>query len=154
MPAPATLVIGVGSPKAGDDCAGRMVARRLAACDARDFEVAENFGETTSLVSLFDGRRRVILVDACQSGREPGSVIRFDIADGPLPVQLGGISSHGFGAGAAIALASALGLLPAEMIVYAIEGEKFDPETPPSRVVCDAAARVAAEIVENERSRG
>ncbi|MBK8455910.1 MAG: hydrogenase maturation protease [Phyllobacteriaceae bacterium] len=141
-----TLVIGIGNPTAGDDAAGRLVARKLCARDDRDFDVAENFGETASLIALFEGRSRVILVDACQCEAEPGAIFRFSVGDAPLPVALGGISSHGFGAGAAIALAKALGLLPEEMIVFAIAGEKFEPETRPTRAVCESIVSVAAEI--------
>lgn len=153
MAAAPTLVIGVGNPTAGDDAVGRIVARKLAARDNRDFDVAEASGEAADLMYRFKGRARVILVDACRSGEPVGTVHRFDAARGPLPVALGAVSSHGFGAGAAIALARVLGQLPEILLVYAIEGAKFDPETPPSRPVCEAALAVVAEIFSAEAAQ-
>lgn len=150
----ATLVIGIGNPVAGDDAAGRLVARKLASRDDRDFDVDEASGEAADLLSRFDGRRRVILVDACRSGAPPGTIFSFDAKKGPLPVGLGAMSSHGFGAAAAIELARVLGQMPEELLVFAIEGENFEPETRPSRAVCEAVAEVAARVASTLRSHG
>lgn len=156
---PAPLVIGVGNPDGGDDAAGRAVARRLrellaggvdGAGAARPagggaLDVAEADGEATRLLALMEGRERVILVDAARSGAAPGTVHRFDAAAGPLPASLATASSHGLGPAQAVELARALGRLPTELTVVAVEGERFD-EPGLSPPVAAAVERLAAEL--------
>ena len=57
--------------------------------------------------------------DALLGGLPPGTLLKF----GPdkLPETGLGVSSHGFGVSAAIRLAAALGQLPAELVVLALE---------------------------------
>ncbi|MCB1505301.1 MAG: hydrogenase maturation protease [Hyphomicrobiaceae bacterium] len=119
------LVIGIGNPLAGDDAAGRLVARQLAARTV-EFDVAEADGEATRLMSLLGGRKRVVIVDACRSGAPVGTVLKFEAHERPLPVDLSTLSSHGVGLAEAIEFARMLGGLPQHCTVYAIEGACFD----------------------------
>ncbi|WP_343079447.1 hydrogenase maturation protease [Ostreiculturibacter nitratireducens] len=116
------LVIGCGNPMRHDDGAGRAVARALS---HMGMEAVEASGEAGGLLALFEGRRDVVLVDACASGSEAGTVHEFEAGTGPLPASLGTVSSHGFGAAAAIELARSLGALPPRLRVFAIEGTEF-----------------------------
>jgi hydrogenase maturation protease len=123
------LVIGVGNPHRGDDGAGRAVARRLKSLARQAFDIEEANGEAASLLSLFQGRDMVVLVDACQSGEPSGSVQRFDVSRAPLPSTVRAISSHGFGVADAIELARSLGELPSKIVVIAIECQSFEHGT-------------------------
>ena len=130
----ARVVIGVGNPYAGDDGAGRAVARRLIGRNDCALEVRECSGEATSLMSEWTGFDDVVLVDACRGAGPPGSVHRFGPDDVERVARLQHASTHSLGVAAAIGLARALGTLPSRLVIYAIEaghareGEGLSPE--------------------------
>jgi len=117
------LLIGVGNDFAGDDVAGRLVARALKG--AAGFDVAETHGAAADIVTLMEGRGRVVIVDACRSGAAPGTLHKLDAVAGDLPGWLRAVSSHGIGLAEAVALARLLGSLPPRVEVWAIEGAAF-----------------------------
>ncbi|MEZ5727107.1 MAG: hydrogenase maturation protease [Burkholderiaceae bacterium] len=123
--APRPLVIGIGEPMRGDDAFGRRVAQALAAMNDARVDVVECRGAADALLELFEGRDRVVIVDACRSGEMPGTMTRFDATTGPLPAVLDAASTHGFGLAAGIELARSLGRLPRACIVLAVVGEDF-----------------------------
>jgi len=137
-------IIGVGNPARGDDAVGRAVAARLRERLDNDVEVLEHDGEVAALLARLEQAGTVYLVDACSGGGAPGSIRRFDAADGPLPQELFALSTHGFGPGEAVELARALGTLPARCVIYAVEGEDFEA----GRQLSPAVAAAAAEVVE------
>ena len=128
------LVIGVGNPYAGDDGAGRAVARRLIGRNDCALEVRECSGEATSLMSAWTGFDDVFLVDACRGAGSSGSVHRIGPDDVERVAKLQHASTHSLGVAAAIGLARALGTLPSRLVIYAIEaghareGEGLSPE--------------------------
>jgi hydrogenase maturation protease len=115
-------VIGVGNRHAGDDGAGRAVARRLLERNACGIEVREGSGEATSLMSEWTGFDDVVVVDACRGAGPPGSVHRIAPDDVERLPSLQHASTHSLGVAAAIGLARALGRLPSQLVIYAIEG--------------------------------
>jgi hydrogenase maturation protease len=115
------LLIGVGNPYAGDDGAGRAVARRLLARNDCAIEVSQCTGEATSLMSTWTGFDDVILVDACQGAGPPGSIHCFGPEEVDRLASLQHASTHSLGVAAAIGLARALGSLPSRLVIYAIE---------------------------------
>jgi hydrogenase maturation protease len=139
-------VIGVGNPHAGDDGAGRAVARRLVARNDCAVEVRECSGEATSLMSAWTGFDDVVLVDACRGGGPSGRVHRIGPDDVERVAGLQHASTHSFGVAAAIGLARALGTLPSRLVIYAIEaahsreGEGLSPEV--DRAVQEVVALV------------
>lgn len=142
------IVIGIGNPDRGDDGAGREVLRRLRGLLPADVDLVEGNGEAAAVLAWLERAETAILVDASRSGTPAGTVRRFDVTQAPLPAALFEISTHGFGLGAAVELARALGQLPRQCIVYAIEGAGFDLGAPLSPAV---AAAVPA-LVERLRS--
>ncbi len=125
---PAVLVIGVGNPLRGDDGAGVEVARRVRDRAGDGFEVRELRGDLTELLDAWLGREAVVLVDTMRSGARPGAIRRLDANDEPLPAQQrhGPTSTHAAGLAEMIELARALGRLPARLIVYAVEGRRYE----------------------------
>jgi hydrogenase maturation protease len=121
------LVIGVGNEYRSDDGVGLMVARRLAEMDLEGICVIRISGEGTGLLEAWQDWEMVVLVDAVSSGGEPGTVYRIDANNLDAGDVLAGISTHGFGIGEAIRLARAIGQLPPWLIIYGIEGKRFDP---------------------------
>ena len=140
------LVIGVGNSDRGDDGVGPAVASLLEASGSVD--VVTSKGEPSGLIDAWTGRDVVFLVDACVSGGAAGAIARFDACAAPLPEEFDAISTHGFGVGAAVELARALGSLPKSLIVYGIEAGEFEPGTPLSKAVEKAARDVAARIMD------
>jgi len=138
-------VIGVGNVERGDDGVGRIVAR-LVGERAAGVRVVEVAGEAGALIEAMRGAERVWLIDAACSGAAVGTIHRIDCADG-LVVPEGPVSSHGFGVAEAIGLARALGTLPAQCVVYAIEGARFDVGDGFSREVQEAAEAVAQCVI-------
>jgi hydrogenase maturation protease len=120
---PGLLVIGVGTLDGGDDAAGRLVAQGLRGHPG--IAVAESAGIAADILMHFDGHDRVLVVDACRSGAEPGTVLRLDGHRDALPALLSPTSSHGMGVAEAVALARALGLLPPSLAIWAVEGASF-----------------------------
>lgn len=152
------IVIGVGNPDRGDDAAGRMAARRLQDMSPAGVEVVEEDGEATSLLARFDGADRALLIDACVSGTEPGTVHRFDVSGERLPQGHFGLSTHGFGLSEAVELARALGQLPRRCVVYAIEvasvepGDDLSPEV--AAAIDEVAERISAELDDDKMKGG
>ena len=132
-------MIGVGNAARGDDAAGLLAARAVGGIELE--------GDPSALLELFDGLDAAVVVDAVRSGAAAGTVRRFDAAAGPLPATLrSSTSTHLVGIADAIELARVLGRLPGVLVVYAIEGERFDLGAPVSPAVAAALERVVADL--------
>jgi hydrogenase maturation protease len=143
-------VIGVGNEYRSDDAAGLVVARRLR---ARGVEAVEQEGESVALLEAFAGCDAVVLVDAVHSGAAPGTVHRVDASHRALPAELRGSSStHAVGVSEAIELARALDRLPARVLVFGLEGERFEAGTGLSAAV-EAAVDPLVEAILGELER-
>jgi hydrogenase maturation protease len=142
-----TIVIGVGNELRGDDAAGLVVVRLLQRKLPAGVQAAACEGEPVSLLAAWEGHERAIVVDATESGAEPGTIRRIAAHEGPLPPALGGSSTHLLGLADAVELARALGRLPATTIVYGIEGASFATGAGLSEPVAAAADRVAAAVL-------
>jgi hydrogenase maturation protease len=140
------LVVGIGNPDRGDDGVGRLVVRQLGGCVPPDVAIVERAGDALSLIDDWAGRDAVILVDAATPHGAPGRVHRIDLLADELPIEVSPSSTHAYGVAEAVGLARALGLLPASLVAYAIEGAMFAPGAPVSPEVASAAARVAARV--------
>jgi len=125
-PETATLVIGIGNDFRKDDAAGLIAAKRLRAVAGKNVAIQEQSGEATALMEAWQGRAKVILIDAAKCTGAPGTLHRFDAVKRPLPGGLLRYSSHQLSVVDAIELARALNRLPGELIVYGIEGKHFD----------------------------
>ena len=145
-----TRVIGIGS-RYGDDRAGWLVATRLAVVPDLDAEVITVLNPIEILDNLTDCQK-LIVVDAAQSKQLKVGVRRFR-----WPTELIELStshsSHGVGVAYALQLAEQRGMLPEEVIVFAVECGAQIP-TDGLEVTCDhvlvqvyeAARRIRVEI--------
>ncbi len=123
---PAVRVIGVGRTVRGDDGAGPLVARALAAAPPDGVVVCECPGEFDALLDLFEGADAVVVVDAVCSGAPPGTLVRHDAIASPVPAPAGP-SSHGFGLAEAIEIGRALKRLPPVLVVHGVEAADVTP---------------------------
>lgn len=113
-------VIGVGTDWRGDDAAGLAVADRLRCAGPPGLEVVRCAGGAAELLDAFDGADDVVVVDAVVSGAPPGTVHRLTAPEGVAGARPGG-GTHDAGVADAVALAAALGRLPARVRVVGIE---------------------------------
>jgi hydrogenase maturation protease len=140
------LVIGVGNELRGDDGAGIAVARRLR--ETADLDVRELQGDPTALLDAWQDRAAVVLVDTMRSGARPGTIRRIDASEAPLPACLGGsTSTHAIGLRDALELARTVGRLPSRVVVYAIEGRRFEAGAPMSHAVRSGVDELAARVL-------
>jgi hydrogenase maturation protease len=142
-------IVGIGSP-AGDDQAGWLVVQALARgawaqrCPPGTRLVALD-RPGAQLIGHLEGADVAVLIDALRSGAAPGTIhrVRADWLTEPGPL----VSSHGLGVASALALARALGALPATLLIYGIE---IDPAatggapSEPVRAAVDALAQAIA----------
>ncbi len=148
MPAPRMrrVVMGVGNPHRGDDGVGHAVARRLAGSAPPDVDVVLHQGDAASLLAGLEGVAAAYLIDACASSAPAGTVHRFDVGSGPLPLLSFAMSTHGLGLAEAVELGRALGQLPDRCVVYAVEVGSVGPGAAMSAAVVSAITEVEARV--------
>lgn len=149
--APEVLVIGVGSPDAGDDAIGPRVAAAVARLDVSGIEVLAH-EDPTDLPLLWRGRRHVVVVDAVRSRTLPGTVLTVDAAAGTLPPSGRSAGTHDFGLATSIGLSRALGTLPDRLTVVGVEGAAFRPGDPLTTAVEAAIGDAVAAVLRAARA--
>jgi hydrogenase maturation protease len=151
MSGAATAIIGCGNPNRGDDGVGAAVLRLLAARGvARDpSHVTLLDAGTDGVAVIFAARgcRRLIVIDACSTGGDPGAVFEvpgeeLEDDDGPP------LATHAFRWDHAIAAGRRIfgDEFPAEVTVFLIEAEALEFGIGLSPCVAVAAAFVARRI--------
>jgi hydrogenase maturation protease len=143
------MVVGVGNEDRGDDAIGPAVVRSLSHILPGSVTLRCRGGDLMSLIEEWDGFDTVICIDAGEPQRCPGRIERLDLSREPLPGTPALVSSHAYGLSDTIELARALGGLPNETIVYAIEGASFALGTDLSPMVVAAMPEVV-HLVTNE----
>ena len=154
-------MIGVGNDLRCDDASGLEVVRRLSVPSG--VVVHEHRGEAVGLLELWQDADAVVLVDTVSSGERPGTIHRIDASSEPIPSPLRRASSHTIGLAEAIELARTLGGLPDRVVVYGIEGARFEAGAEMSeavrasipgvaRAVGDEARALAGAVVTDRRS--
>jgi hydrogenase maturation protease len=145
------LILGLGNPLLGDEGIGVRVIEELHHYELPDgVAVVEGGTGGLSLMSLMEGRQKVIVVDAADMGRPPGSVVRFTPEEVRLKTGVGLLSLHQVGLGEALALADALGVSPNELVIIGVQpfsmgvGERLSPRV--ERVVEQCIAQVLEEV--------
>jgi hydrogenase maturation protease len=144
---PGLLVAAIGNPDRGDDGVGPAVARVLQRQMPAGVRVIECGGDVLELVDEWARSAAVILVDASEPAGEPGRIRRLDLATSSLPADFAQNSTHAFGLAETVELSRALGRLPSHLVVYLVEGERFDIGAPLSPRVAEAIEKVAKAVL-------
>jgi hydrogenase maturation protease len=151
-------VVGVGSPH-GDDALAWEVVRQLQQASERGGISAPGEIEYhivsggPQLLDLLDGRGTLLLVDALAASPSfpdrIGSIHRLGWPDPRLEVLRPGTTHHLCPA-ETLQLAAALGVVPPRVVIWAITGAVFDPQTGLSPAVTaaipDLVQRLAADL--------
>ena len=145
---PDTLIIGLGNPLREDDGIGLRVVQDLATRNLPDdVEVMDGGTRGLELVTLLETRRRVIVVDTVEMGREPGEFERFSMAEVRPSGAEKQLSVHSAGLGDALLLAEVLGVLPNELVIFGIQPESLEWGTTLSPKLEQAIPRVVEGIL-------
>jgi hydrogenase maturation protease len=141
------LILGLGNPLQGDDGVGCRVAEALEqrALPAH-VEVLDGGTPGVGLINLFEGRARVILIDAAEIGQEPGTVVRFLPEDVSLTGSSERFSLHRSGVADALNLARALSIQLPEIVVFGVQPARVNWDEALSPAVQAAVPRVIEAI--------
>ena len=115
-----TLVLGLGNEYAGDDGAGILAVRALREELAGQADVVESAASGLTLLDVFDGYDRAVVVDSIRTGRNPpGTIVELGLTEvGPVVAP----SLHHAGIPELAAVAERLGLgFPSRTRVLAVE---------------------------------
>lgn len=140
------LIIGVGNADRGDDGVGLAVAAALADVHLDRARIHQINGNCLVLLDIWSQAERVIIIDAVRSGGKPGAIYRLDVHQQTLSPSMFGNSSHAFGVAHAVELARAIQQLPPHLIIYGIEGHRFETGASLSDEVAQALPEIVARI--------
>ncbi|KAA5604893.1 hydrogenase maturation protease [Roseospira marina] len=141
---PRPLVIGVGHPDRGDDALGLIALAHLPA--SLDLGRVAHVGEGLGLIALWEARGTVVVIDAMDAGRPPGTLLRFTPDSGPMMARAFRTSSHAFGVAEAVETARVLGRLPDRLVLLGLQGACWDLGAPLSAPVAAALPTLLAEV--------
>ena len=142
-------VIGVGNALRGDDAAGLEVVARVG--DEPGLERIVHEGEPIELLDRWTAADAAVLVDTVRSGASAGTIHRLDVSADALPSALAPATGHTIDLGAVIELARTLGRLPARVVVFGIEGVRFDSGSVLSPEVAAAIDSLADTVLREAR---
>jgi hydrogenase maturation protease len=142
---PRTRLIGIGNRFRSDDSIVPRVVDELKS-HGDNLDIIEYGGDGATLIDLWDGFDRIVIVDATRSGAPPGTIHRLDAIAQEIPSTFFNYSTHAFSVAEAIEVARRIDRLPREMLLVGIEGENFDAGLELSPPVARALPIVLAEI--------
>jgi len=124
-----TILIGLGNILMGDEGIG---VHAVKAMEARfeippELEVVDGGTAGLDLLPFFEGRDRVLLVDAVDFGAEPGFM--GELSNEAIPARFGKnkASLHHIGLAEVLALAQLQNILPREICLIGIQPLSMDP---------------------------
>jgi len=142
------VILGLGNSLRGDDGVGPAVIEWL---DRQELPVGVEAidGGTSGLdiVSILMGRERAIIVDAANTGLEPGRWVRFTPEEAQLQANATTLSLHSAGLAEALALGAALNVLPPTIIIYGVQPQSLDWSSQLSAEVQAAVIEVGQAIL-------
>lgn len=141
-----SIVVGLGNDFRNDDAAGLAALRLFRNRNIHDVRVVELRDDLTKLLDHFQGVSRAYIIDAVQSNSQPGTIHRIEATDTYFSQANLPRSTHGLSLRNLLELARLQGTLPAKLIIYGIEGERFDHGNTMTPAVHDSLPRVVESI--------
>jgi hydrogenase maturation protease len=149
-----TLVLALGNPQRGDDGAGPAVLERLASEPVPDgVELLDGGLAGLETALHLQNRRRAIILDAADFGAAPGAWRRVSLEALRLVPAEGAPGLHAAGLREALLLGDALGILPAEVVLFLIQPRQTGWEAGLSEDVL-ACLEPVCQAVRSELSSG
>lgn len=133
---PKVLVLGVGNLVMGDDGVGIRVVQQLQReySFPRSVELVDGGTLGLDLLPVLEGRSHLIMVDAVETGKEPGTCVR--LAGEELPIALETkLSPHQMGLKDLLSVARLMGQSPGEMVLIGVQPGSIQMGTEMTREV-------------------
>ncbi len=145
-----TLIIGCGNLLRGDDGVGPILVRHLAEIGTPPgVRLAD--GGTAGMDVAFNmrGADRVIIVDACQTGSEPGALFKVPGEKLEQLPPLEGINMHAFRWDHALAFGRWLlkEEYPQDIVVYLVEADSLEAGAPLTESVQTTMEQLAQTLI-------
>jgi hydrogenase maturation protease len=149
------VVIGLGNRYRGDDGVGVVAAAELNRLALPGVRVVTDIAEPMSLLEAWSGARLAVLIDAAVARPPtPGRVRRCGLSD---VATRDGLSSHSIDVARTHALGEALGRVPGELVLFAVEiadtGHGTELSPPVARAVPEVVRMAVDEIIRARRGR-
>lgn len=142
------LILGLGNPLQGDDGVGSRVAQELERQMLPDnVEVIDGGTPGIGLLNLFEGRARVIIIDAAEMGLQPGEFRRFELQDVMLTGSKNRFSLHRTGVADALALARELHIELPSIVFFGVQPAIVDWRDALSPAVQAAVPQVSEAVL-------
>ncbi len=145
-------MIGCGNPLRGDDAVGPILIRRLCRHDLPADVVCVDAGtDAFGLIGRIKDATRVIFVDACRSGRPPGSLIAWTPSSPAGPWPNGRLDLHGCRWDQAIAVGRWLlgDSFPTDVSAWLVEGVSFEMAAAVTPAVNAAINRLVERLLDD-----
>ncbi len=141
-----TVVLGLGNPLMGDDGFGLCAMARLQEDWVTPPSVEFVDGGTwgLSLLPVVDGAERLLVLDAIDLGRDPGTVIELRGHEIPAFLERTKLSPHQVDLRDVLALCEWRGTLPAHVAVVGVQPERVELSSDLSPTVAAALGSVAS----------
>lgn len=133
-----------------DDGVGHVVVKQLLECELPEkVHVLDGGTQGIGLIPEIEKYNRLIIVDAVNLGIDPGEWRRFSLRSSQLnSVDSQHFSLHEANLASMLKLAEALDALPPEVIIYGIQPENLDWDSPMSESVRSSIEPVTRAIQE------
>ena len=127
---PKVLVLGIGNLVMSDDGVGVKVVQRLQQRYrfAETVEVMDGGTLGLDLLPKLEGIERLIVVDAVETGKEPGTCIRLVGEDLPIALETK-VSPHQMGLKDLLSVAELMGHSPREMVLIGVQPASIEMDT-------------------------
>ena len=121
------LVLGLGNPLRGDDGVGPAVIEALRQVELPpEVELMDGGTAGLGLLTAISGRRHLLVVDAAEMGRPPGTVEVFSPREGALEKSEDSLSPHQLGLAEVLEVAGRLELAPQTVKIFAVQPDRLD----------------------------
>jgi hydrogenase maturation protease len=149
-----TLVLGVGNLLLSDDGVGIHTIQRLQEAHTLPEEVQVVDGGTCGLdlLQFLEGIERLIIIDAAQMGKPPGTVVRMEGEQVPAFLSLK-TSPHEIGLPELLFAAKLTDIYPQDVVVFGVQPESLETSLGLTPAV-EARVDELVELVSAEVNRG
>jgi len=143
----ATLtVIGIGNRLRGDDALGPLAIDALRSINEEGLELVDAGSDAIGMLEYLSDRGKVLIIDACKMGREPGSLVCFSPEQAELVLEPDPLSLHGLGLAEALRMAGSLQLLPDDLKIIGIEPDSIQFNGQLSKTAQQALEMIVQEV--------
>jgi hydrogenase maturation protease len=147
------LVLGIGNLLLSDEGAGVKAVEELQnRYDCSDaVEIVDGGTSGSELLSYFDDRSHILIIDAVKTGNQPGAIVRIE---NPPAFFQKKISPHQIGLADVLGLAAITDNLPRNITLFGIEPKQLSTGLDLSPEVARNLSRLVDMVVEELKSIG